>query len=127
VNVLFDSQALIDWMMGKRFRPAVRRAIERSGTDVFISVITPWEMLLKPQLRKFGITTEKLWGAVGTLGANILPVRKEHVQMHADLPFYPEHRDPFDRMLVAQAIVENLTMVGGDMRFELYRDLKVLW
>ena len=49
------------------------------------------------------------------------------MEKYADLPWHPDHRDPFDRILVAQALAENLTIVGADTRFELYRGLKVLW
>ncbi len=127
MNLLFDTQALIAWIMGKRFRPSVKRVIEKPNTNLFLSVVTPWEMALKPQLRRFGITAERIWNALDTLGGTILPVTKAHVEMHVQLPFHEDHRDPFDRMLIAQALVENLTIVGADTRFELYPELKVLW
>ncbi len=127
MNLLFDTQALIAWSTGKHFRPSVKRIIERASTTLFVSVITPWEATLKPQLRKTGITNRSLWETVENLGANILALRREHVDACAQLPAYPEHRDPFDRMLIAQAISENLTLVGADARFELYPELKVLW
>lgn len=127
MNLLFDSQALVLWSAGKHFRPYVRRIVERPATKLFVSVVTPWELALKSGLRKVGIDSDKLWDTITRLDTNVLPVRKDHVEMHARLPLHRQHRDPFDRMLVAQALVENLTIVGGDVRFGLYRDLKILW
>lgn len=127
MNLLLDTQTVVLWLKDQRLPRRVRSTLVNPASSVWVSMVTPWEFALKPQFRKTGLALDHLWEGIEQLRAGLLPIRKEHIDRLAALHFHHEHRDPFDRMLVAQAIVENLTLVGGDTRFALYRGLKVLW
>ncbi|MBV9404961.1 MAG: type II toxin-antitoxin system VapC family toxin [Acidobacteriaceae bacterium] len=127
MRFLLDTQTVVLWLKDAGLSPKVRRTLRRPGIELWVSIVTPWEIVLKPQLRRTGLTLDRLWFGVEQLEAELLPIRKEHIVGLAELPSHADHRDPFDRMLVAQALSENLTLVGADTRFQLYHGLKVLW
>lgn len=92
--------------------------------DVFVSVsaVTVWEIGIKRALGELGFDGSVAL-AVGQGGFEPLAISSEHAERAGDLPLH--HRDPFDRMLVAQAQVENLTIVTRDEHFAAY-DVRVL-
>jgi PIN domain nuclease of toxin-antitoxin system len=61
------------------------------------------------------------------MGASVLPVGFRHLDELSRLPIRDDHRDPFDRMLIAQALAEDLEIVTSDRRFEGYKRLRVVW
>jgi PIN domain nuclease of toxin-antitoxin system len=85
-----------------------------------LSVLTYWEVVVKTAIGKLDVGEPRLWwsDAVENLAARILPVRPEHVAALYDLP--PVHKDPFDRMLIAQAISEGLVLVTTDREIPKY-------
>jgi PIN domain nuclease of toxin-antitoxin system len=85
-----------------------------------LSVLTYWEVGIKTALGKLDVGEPRLWwsDAVDSLAARVLPLRPEHVAALHDLP--PIHKDPFDRMLIAQAIVESLVLVTTDREIPKY-------
>ncbi len=98
--------------------PAWRRAIE-TGPN-YLSVIGYWEVIIKTQKGNLEVGDPSIWWAdtVSRLAARVLPLRAEHVAAIYDLPLL--HRDPFDRALVAQALVEDLTLVSKDRLLARY-------
>jgi len=94
-----------------------RAAIADGGSEVFVSAISIWEVEIKRALGKM-TADEDLVHHVHTNAFSALPVRFEHATQVGLLP--PVHRDPFDRMLVAQAQVEGLTIVTGDRAISRY-------
>lgn len=129
MKLLIDAQPLIWHRSGDlRLPEKVRRALSSEENELFISEATWWEICLKVSLKKLellggvdGLREE--W--IGRGGATALPVEWRHTRRMVDLPFV--HRDPFDRLLVAQAIADKLTIVGGDSCFARYPGVKVLW
>ena len=94
--------------------------------DVFASVASIWEITIKVSLGKL-----RLRGSVSSFaselreqGIETLPIRPDHVFAIADLPFH--HRDPFDRLLIAQAMREKMTLLTCDEAFAAY-GVKTLW
>jgi PIN domain nuclease of toxin-antitoxin system len=87
-------------------------------------VVSAWEITLKPQL---GIAEATRWfrQAVVNLQAGILPVRLEHVAALEKLP--PRHRDPFDRLLIAQAIAGEFALVTPDKAIRRYPEVQWEW
>lgn len=65
--------------------------------------------------------------SVLAMDAILLPISFEHLEELSRLPTFTDHRDPFDRMLIAQAISEDLMMLSADTRFTKYKRLRVLW
>lgn len=105
---------------------AARTAIEEEG-EVYLSVASIWEIAIKFSLGKLPLPepVEKfIPRRLQTDAISPLPIRLEHVLWVAKLPWH--HRDPFDRLLVAQAQSEGLSLVTADPQLRAY-DLEVLW
>lgn len=85
-----------------------------------LSVLSYWEVLLKNMKGKLDVGEPRLWwlDALDKLAATIVPLRGEHISAIGDLPSI--HQDPFDRALIAQAIVEDLTLVTVDRDIPKY-------
>ena len=94
----------------------------RSDPDIFLSPVTVWEITMKQVAGKLGGPPD-LAERVRDMGFRELPVTNDHAIAAGRLPFH--HRDPFDRMLVAQAMTEGLTLVSRDASIALY-DVDIL-
>jgi PIN domain nuclease of toxin-antitoxin system len=127
VTLLLDSQALLWWRAGhRRLGPRARAAIERDAFGVLVSAATAWELAIKSATGKLTLRDAvERWlpAALDGSGFEPLPVTLAHALAVATLPFH--HADPFDRLLIAQAQLENLTIVTADSAFEDY-DVKLL-
>ena len=116
MNLLLDTHVLIWWDEGRRLSSAGRRAIE-DADSVYVSAASAWEVAIKIGLGRLrpSRTVEE---AVEESGFLELPITTRHAQRVAGLPAH--HRDLFDRLLVAQAEAEGLTLVTRDPVFERY-------
>ncbi len=127
MNLLLDSQALLWWREGnRRLGPRARAAIETNARTVRVSVATAWELAIKSRGGRLKIREPLhrwLPSAIETSGFELLMVTLEHALAVADLADH--HDDPFDRMLIAQAQIDDLTLVTSDSAFEDY-DVKLL-
>ncbi len=125
-GLLLDTHAFLWWAADDdRLSTAASRAI--AERRVLLSVATPWEMTIKHALGRLelrGAPRTFVYGQVARHGFEPLVISLEHVLGVADLP--PYHADPFDRLLIAQARVERLTIVTADDAFGAY-DVDVLW
>jgi len=118
VRLLVDSNAFI-WAYA---RPAellttARQALGDAANDRFISMASIWEIAIKQSTGKLELTND-IASAIDDLALEPLAIALTHVARTRTLPFH--HRDPFDRMLVAQAMEEGLTIVTRDRRLEAY-------
>ena len=116
MNVLLDTHVLIWWDEGRRIAAAARQAIEEADS-VYVSAVSAWEVAIKTGLRRLR-PTRTVEEAASESGFLELPVTFRHAERVTGLP--PHHRDPFDRMLVAQAAVEELALVTRDPVFARY-------
>jgi PIN domain nuclease of toxin-antitoxin system len=116
VNLLLDTHVLIWWDEGRRIAAEARRAIEEADT-VYVSAASAWEIAVKTALGRLR-PTRTVGEASSDSGFLELPVTFRHAQRLTGLP--PHHHDPFDRMLVAQAAVEELALVTRDPVFARY-------
>jgi PIN domain nuclease of toxin-antitoxin system len=116
VNVLLDTHVLIWWDEGRRIAAEARQAIEEADA-VYVSAASAWEVAIKAALGRLR-STRTIEEAASDSGFLELPVTFRHAERVTGLP--PHHRDPFDRMLVAQAAVEELTLVTRDPVFARY-------
>jgi PIN domain nuclease of toxin-antitoxin system len=117
MNLLLDSHAFIWWIDDDtRLGPKARLAIESAG-KVFVSVISVWELGIKQAAGKLEIKTD-LAKAAQESGFEILDCQLAHAQLAPTLP--PHHKDPFDRMLLAQATIERLKIMSQDGAFANY-------
>jgi PIN domain nuclease of toxin-antitoxin system len=110
--------ALLALAMPERISAGVRRAIERG--PVFLSVICYWEVVLKSMRGKLDVGDARAWwsDALDNLAATPLPLLPGHITEASTLA--PIHQDPFDRVLVAQAISENMALVTLDNEIRKY-------
>jgi PIN domain nuclease of toxin-antitoxin system len=122
VQLLLDTHALIWWLTGNEsLSLAARAAISDDSNTVFVSAASVWEITTKHRLGKLpGIAAiaADLEGAVAGQGFNGLPISLRHGQLAGALP--GPHRDPFDRMLIAQAILDRLVLVSNESPFDAY-------
>jgi PIN domain nuclease of toxin-antitoxin system len=128
VDLLLDTHALI-WMSSQpqRLSPTAAVLLENENNAVFASMVSFWEMAIKISLGKLDLGTdwmERLQGFMQDNAVSNLPMRPHHCTALASLPFH--HRDPFDRMLIAQAQGEKLALVSRDGGFGEY-DVEVVW
>lgn len=89
--------------------------------DRIVSVVSIWEISIKVALGKLPLAKSfRAWidTALADMACSVLPIKLDHVEMLGSLPFH--HRDPFDRMLIAQALAENILMIGSDAQFDSY-------
>ncbi len=104
-----------------------RAALADSANDLFLSVVSVWELAIKTGNRKLTLS-EPLDVFIGKWTAayqvDLLPLDGPHALAVVGLPDH--HRDPFDRMLIAQAIIEGMTLVTADRAFSRY-SVPVLW
>jgi PIN domain nuclease of toxin-antitoxin system len=118
MRLLLDTHVLL-WALGlpEELRPDARRAIADPSNDVLVSTASAWEIAIKRALGRLD-APDDLAEALEVVGFDELPIRLEHALAVERLP--PHHRDPFDRMLIAQALSEGLTIVTRDPRFAAY-------
>jgi PIN domain nuclease of toxin-antitoxin system len=117
--LLDTSTALVALVEPERLSSEATRAVQR-GANV-LSAVSYWEIVTKTRKGTLNIGDPRVWWsrALEYYAAEILPLRPEHVAEAFELPTF--HKDPFDRMLIAQAIAEDLSLVTTDAIFERYR------
>lgn len=120
MRFLLDSDALLRWMSPDRFDRGVRARIERLGARV--SAASAYELGIKTATGKLRMPMSVI-EAIEQYRFSALPITVEHASHAARLPLH--HRDPFDRMLIAQAQIESLTIVSRDEVFDAY-DVEVV-
>jgi PIN domain nuclease of toxin-antitoxin system len=114
---LVDTNLLV-WAWHEPHRIPKRYVELFSGEgDFYVSVASIWEIAVKVSVGKL-VTVPDVTEAIISSGYGIVPVLAEHAEAVRDLPFY--HRDPFDRMIIAQAKVEGMTLAAMDRRFQRY-------
>jgi PIN domain nuclease of toxin-antitoxin system len=124
VRLLLDTNAFIRWVADTPLPGRIERMLRKPATEKFVSIVTAWEIVMKPRLN---LRASDVEAGVAAMGAALLPVRFQHLETLSALPEQGNHRDPFDRMLIAQALAEDLSMVSSDQRFAGYKGLRVIW
>lgn len=128
MNLLLDTHTFIWWAdEPEKLSESALKALEDEHNRLILSVVSVWEMQIKAQLGKMKLSLPLKDLIESQQQANeleILPVRIEHVFELDNLPLH--HKDPFDRLLLAQSIVENATIVSIDPRLSAY-SVSLLW
>ncbi|MEJ7731212.1 MAG: type II toxin-antitoxin system VapC family toxin [Polyangiaceae bacterium] len=120
---LLDTHAVIWWLSADaRLSVVARNAITRAGADAVVSAASVWEASIK---RASGqLEGPDLMGAVTAAGLPFLRIDEHHAKLAGELPLL--HRDPFDRMLVAQAMLEGVAIITTDRQIPRY-GVRVVW
>ena len=129
MNLLRDSHALL-WFVwdDPNLSPAAKTLIEDPANQKFVSVATCWEIAIKAGLKKLALgepATTFLPRELATNGFGLLGIELAHATFVETLP--PHHKDPFDRLLVAQAMIEKLPLVSADTIFDQYGIQRMWW
>jgi len=122
VRLLLDTHVWL-WMIAERqrFGPEITGALEDSTNELLLSAVSSWEIAIKHSLGKLTLPAppaKYVPEQIAKTGVTPLPVEHSHALRVASLP--PHHRDPFDRLLVAQAQLEGARLVTSDRQFAPY-------
>lgn len=124
---LLDSHALI-WMMegDSRLSKTVSDIILDGENSIWISKASFWEISIKRSLGKLklGHATSEFWKISLEQGIQLLNIEISHLSQLEKLPFH--HNDPFDRIIISQALAEGMSILSKDNKFSLY-DIKLIW
>ena len=121
MKLLLDTHILLWYLEGHASLPEAQRLmIEDRRNQVFVSVASLWEMTIKISIGKLDLMDDlaAIENILNLQGIPILDIRISHLQCLLNLPFH--HRDPFDRLIIAQAISESMTLVSHDAAFSAY-------
>ncbi len=122
MRLLLDTHTLLWWLAGDgALSAAAREAIADTGNGVFVSAATAWEITTKHRIGKLpgaAAIVADFDSIVAAQGFAGLPITLRHGQVAGGLP--GPHRDPFDRMLIAQAMLEDLVLVSNETPFDAY-------
>ncbi|HUZ35293.1 MAG TPA: type II toxin-antitoxin system VapC family toxin [Streptosporangiaceae bacterium] len=117
MRLLLDTHALLWWLADEQLGEPARQAIADPANDVAVSAASAWEISIKKALGKLS-APDDLERQVQACGFSPLPISLAHGLAAGRLARH--HEDPFDRMLIAQAWAEDLTIVTRDKRFDAY-------
>jgi PIN domain nuclease of toxin-antitoxin system len=123
LKLLVDTHAAIWWLAGdRRLSGPAREAIADAGVEAGVSVASIWEASIKRSAGR--LQGPDLAAALSAAGLPLLRIDERHAKVAGELPLV--HRDPFDRMLVAQAGIERLSIVTADEQIPNY-GVPVIW
>lgn len=121
MRLLLDTHIFLWWVKDDRKLPKSVDAKIKEADDVYISTASIWEIAIKKNLGKIQVDMEKLLQSIQGSHFLELPITNHHAALVSRLPDI--HRDPFDRMLISQAISEPLTFLTADSRLKKYSEL----
>jgi PIN domain nuclease of toxin-antitoxin system len=112
----------------ERLSRAARALLKNTSITLYLSVASAWELSLKHHKGKLDTAPDAIVdGQMEVLSILPLPITLEHIRALPTLSPLKGHKDPFDRLIAAQAIVENLSLVTADRAFEDYSQVKIRW
>ena len=127
MNILIDTHTLL-WFLSNdvKLSEKAKKRIENSQNNVFVSIASFWEISIKLSLSKLilDIPFELLFDESEKLGIQILQIKKDHLIYLKKLPFF--HKDPFDRIIICQGMIENFDIISIDEKFDEYK-VKRIW
>ena len=124
MKLLLDTHIYLWWLEDSPALPASARRMIETAETVFISSASLWESAIKSGIGKLDVNQEELVSGIRESGFEELPVRSEHTVSLSRLANH--HKDPFDRMLLAQALSEPLHLLTVDSILARYSDLVII-
>lgn len=121
MRLLIDTHILIYFLEGnKLLEQNHRQTIADSQNEVLLSIASLWEMAIKISIGKLTLsqTLEDVIKQIYSENIEILPISPDHTLQVSTMPFH--HRDPFDRITIAQCQIENLPIISNDKNFSAY-------
>ncbi len=121
VHLLLDTHVFLWWLKNESALSSKARTLIRDAEEVYISSASIWEAIIKVNLGKLDVDVNLLFNSIETEGFLELPITAQHAVYVSKLPNY--HRDPFDRILIAQALSEPLRFLTVDKQLTRYSEL----
>lgn len=121
MRILLDTHIVLWVLAGSSRINLIRETILADENDIYVSTASWWELAIKIGVGKFNGKLSEIRNATLNSGFVELPVTGEHTESVLKLP--PIHKDPFDRMLIAQAISEPMRIITADGKLESYSEL----
>ena len=125
MKLLIDTQILIWYQLyDSKLHANIYDLLTRLENTIYVSQISLVEIAIKQKIGKLpelDATISTLASLIEQDGFVILPLQTKHIEAYNEIPLFPEHRDPFDRLLLATAFSENMPIVSSDGNFELYK------
>jgi len=125
MKLLLDTHIFLWFIMGSpNLTSQARALIEDDKNRKFISVVSLWEIAIKSSIGKLNLSApfdQLIPQQLSLNGFELLPIEIAHLATVTTLPFH--HRDPFDRLLIAQAVTEKMPFVSSDSAFDAYRNV----
>jgi PIN domain nuclease of toxin-antitoxin system len=127
MKLLLDTHAFLWFMKGENLSQKAQDSFLDIDNDLYLSAASYWEICIKHSLGKLDL--DKNWNEIFDRemllnGIKWLPIEKEHSQGIIELPMI--HRDPFDRLLIAQAYAEDMILLTADSNIKQY-DIPTIW
>jgi PIN domain nuclease of toxin-antitoxin system len=121
MRLLLDTHALLWLLAGSpRLESDAAELVTDPANDVFVSSVSLWEITVKRRIGKIEADLAQIIDGCRQSGLQSLAITNAHLLQLADLPLFDDHRDPFDHLLVAQAMAEGLAVVSDDRNFPRY-------
>lgn len=129
MNCLLDTSPYI-WLIDNNARLSERAksVIEDSENKLYLSTVSFWEIVIKRSLGKlkFDPTLDQMYQDIQTLDITLLALKKKHFEVLETLEHQKKHKDPFDRLIISQAVAENLSVISSDGKFSNY-PISLVW
>ncbi|WP_426293087.1 type II toxin-antitoxin system VapC family toxin [Dyadobacter endophyticus] len=130
MKVLLDTHTLI-WFLedSPRLSRKAKSLMEDLGNDVYVHAISWFEMSIKAKIGKLSLADpiDIAFTQASKNGILTIDINAPQLKAYQSLPFIQEHRDPFDRLIIATALHEGFNIISNDPKFSLYPAAKVLW
>lgn len=121
MKLLLDTNALLWWLSDdEQLEQQARELIADPSNDVLVSAASLWEIVVKVRIRRLVADVGEISDAIEQEGFTLLNISPAHLAALGGLPLHPDHRDPFDHLLIAQAITEGATFVSEDRHTPRY-------
>lgn len=125
MKLLIDTHVAIWFITEDKLLPnKIKTLIEDTTNECFVSIASLWEMGIKYSLGKLDLKADlkKIFELIDQSGFTVMPITKTHILANSMLDFH--HRDPFDRLIIAQAKSDGFTLVSKD---EMFKDYNINW
>ena len=129
MKYLLDTCVLIDMLFKPERLSTKARAVLEGGNSLAVSIASFWEIMIKQQIGKLGIketSAQDLKTACTALDIEVLQTEIKHIDLIRSLPRYKDHGDPFDRLIICQALSEKLPLITSDGKMSRY-GVQVIW
>ena len=129
MKYLLDTQVVI-WALDDdpRLPQAILDIIEDSQNTIFVTMVSLWEIAIKRSINKLDLSTSlrDIQNQVMSKQVNMLSITLDHLEAVEALVYQGKHRDPFDRLIISQAITENMVLISSDPHFKHY-SVDIFW